>query len=219
MNHGDIHVVLIDNQDSFVYNLVDAFAVSGYRYTVFRNTVPIEQVLAVEPDLICLSPGPGHPLESANMMALIAASLGRIPILGICLGFQALLEHFGGVVQPCGPVHGVTDVMELSAAGLASPIFADLTVDAGPENDFHGTLVPIARYHSLGCLDSEMPAGLVSLATSEAATGRVVMAAQTADGSAIGLQFHPESILSPKGPVILDRCITALLNHSDEKGE
>lgn len=205
----DIHVVLLDNHDSFVYNLVDAFAVGGYRCTVFRNTVSVEEILAAEPDLIVLSPGPGHPLEAGNMMRLIEATIGKIPLLGICLGFQALLEHFGGKVGPCGPVHGTTDRMTLTEAGLESPIFAELTVDAGPENGFQGTKVPIARYHSLGCTQADK---LVSLGTCDSEIGEVIMAAQTPDGKGIGLQFHPESVLSPKGPIILDRCIEALLN-------
>lgn len=108
------HVVLIDNHDSFVYNLVDAFAVAGVRCTVFRNTVPPEHVMAANPDVICLSPGPGHPRDAGHMMQLIDTAIGTVPILGICLGFQALLEHFGGVVAPCGPMHGVTDIMTLT---------------------------------------------------------------------------------------------------------
>ena len=195
----ETHVVMIDNQDSFVYNLVDAFAVAGYRHTVFRNTIPV----------------PGHPRDANNLMGILAAALDRnIPVLGICLGFQALLEHFGGSVRPCGPMHGVTDIMELTEAGLTSKLFDGLTVDAGPENNFTGTQVPIARYHSLGCLTTEIPTNLTPLGTSQATTGPVVMAAttNTTEGTAIGLQFHPESILSPTGPIILDRCITALLN-------
>ena len=212
MPTNEIHVVLIDNHDSFVYNLVDAFATSGYRCTVFRNTVDVAEVLAAQPDLICLSPGPGHPTEAGNLMSLIEKALGQIPLLGICLGFQALLEHLGGSVRPCGPVHGKMDYMTLSAAGLASPLFTGLAVDAGPENNFVGQLVPIARYHSLGCLVTEAPAEITTLSSSSSETGPVVMAAQMAAGTAIGLQFHPESILSPTGPIILERCIDMLVS-------
>ena len=209
----ETHVVMIDNQDSFVYNLVDAFAVAGYRHTVFRNTIPVADVLAANPDLICLSPA-GSPRRQQPHGHPRAALDRNIPVLGICLGFQALLEHFGGSVRPCGPMHGVTDIMELTEAGLTSKLFDGLTVDAGPENNFTGTQVPIARYHSLGCLTTEIPTNLTPLGTSQATTGPVVMAAttNTTEGAAIGLQFHPESILSPTGPIILDRCITALLN-------
>ncbi len=204
------HIVLIDNQDSFVYNLVDAFAVAGYRCTVFRNTVSVADVLAAEPDLICLSPGPGHPREAGNLMAILDAALGEVPVLGICLGFQALLEHFGGTVEPCGPVHGVSDLMRLTDAGVASPLFAGLTVDGGPDApDTVGRLVPVARYHSLGSV--AVPAGLESLATCGSTIGEVVMAAQTRQGAALGLQFHPESVLSPSGPIIIERCVSRLL--------
>lgn len=204
------HVVLIDNHDSFVYNLVDAFAVAGYRCTVFRNTVSIETVLAAEPDLICLSPGPGYPRDAGMLMELIERTLGEVPLLGICLGFQALIEHHGGSVEPCGPVHGTTDNMKLNDAGVAHPVFAGLAIDVEPDRpDLPGRLVPIGRYHSLGCVQA--PAGMTSLGTSASEIGDVIMAAETTDGMAIGLQFHPESVLSPTGPVILSRCVEQLL--------
>lgn len=211
MKAQQAHVVLLDNHDSFVYNLVDAFAVAGYRCTVLRNSVTVTEVLDLEPALICLSPGPGHPREAGCMMDLIGASIGTIPILGICLGFQALLEHHGGEVRPCGPVHGTTDLMTLTNPD--HPLFAGLSIDATPNNNFHGTQVPIARYHSLGCTD--IPPNMVSLGTCDSAIGPVTMAAETHDGeeqtTSIGLQFHPESVLSPSGPIILERCVDKLL--------
>ncbi|ANE05147.1 anthranilate synthase component II [Corynebacterium crudilactis] len=204
------HVVLIDNHDSFVYNLVDAFAVAGYKCTVFRNTVPVETILAANPDLICLSPGPGYPADAGNMMALIERTLGQIPLLGICLGYQALIEHHGGKVEPCGPVHGTTDNMILSDAGVDNPVFAGLAIDGEPDHpEVPGRKVPIARYHSLGCVQA--PEGMESLGTCSSSIGDVIMAAQTVDGKAIGLQFHPESVLSPTGPIILARCVEQLL--------
>ncbi|MGV0350666.1 anthranilate synthase component II [Corynebacterium guaraldiae] len=201
------HVVLIDNHDSFVYNLVDALA--GYNTTVFRNTVPVEEVLAAQPDIIILSPGPGHPRDAGSMMQLIDASLGRIPILGICLGFQALLDHFGGTVEPCGPVHGSSVPMTLTDAGASHPLFQGLTTDSEPDNpNYVGRLVPVARYHSLGC--ANVPAQMRSLAETETAIGPVIMAAETLDGMALGLQFHPESLLTPTGPIMIERCINQL---------
>lgn len=205
------HIVLIDNQDSFVYNLVDAFAVAGYRCTVFRNTVSVADVLAAEPDLICLSPGPGYPADAGNMLELIDRTLGTIPLLGICLGFQALIEHHGGRVEPCGPVHGTTDNMTLTNAGVTHNVFNGLAIDVEPDRpDLPGRLVPIGRYHSLGCV--EPPKGIVSLGTCTSEIGDVVMAAETTDEMAIGLQFHPESVLSPTGPIILGRCVDKLLS-------
>lgn len=204
-------IVLLDNHDSFVYNLVDAL--HGYDFTVFRNTVSVETVLAEDPALIILSPGPGYPAEAGCMMSLLDEALARrIPVLGICLGFQALLEHFDGKVEPCGPVHGKSEVMELTSSGVAHPVFAGLAVDSAPEIPGHvGRKVPVARYHSLGSKAVECPQGIVSLATTETDIGPVIMAATTADSMAIGLQFHPESILTPAGPTILNRCLETLL--------
>ncbi|MDC4233986.1 anthranilate synthase component II [Actinomyces sp. B33] len=201
------HVVLLDNHDSFVYNLVDALA--DHPTTVFRNTVDVDTILDADPDLICLSPGPGHPLDAGSMMDLIAAAITRIPILGICLGFQALLEHHGATVRPCGPVHGRSVPMTLTPAGIDHPIFHGLATDWEPDRpDIPGTQIPVARYHSLGCTDA--PASLRTLAVTDTDIGPVVMAAETLDRTAIGMQFHPESILSPTGPLMLQRCIDAL---------
>lgn len=209
-------IVLIDNHDSFVYNLVDAFATAGFDCTVYRNTVPVAQVLAAEPDLICLSPGPGHPRDAGEMTALIDAASGTVPILGICLGFQALIEHHGGTVEPCGPVHGISEQMELTDRGTAHPVFAGLTVDGGPDlPEETGRRVPVARYHSLGT--TTPPAGIEPLATIPAEIGEVVMAGETADGTALGLQFHPESVLSPTGPLILARSVGHLLKQPMKK--
>lgn len=125
------HIVLLDNHDSFVYNLVDALA--GFDTTVFRNTVAVHDVLRAQPDIIVLSPGPGHPRDAGCMMELIDATLGTIPILGVCLGFQALLEHHGGAVEPCGPVHGKSVPMTLTEAGVTHPVFQDLATDTEPD--------------------------------------------------------------------------------------
>ena len=210
------HVVLIDNHDSFVYNLVDALA--GYNTTVFRNSVPVEEVLAAKPDIIILSPGPGHPRDAGSMMPLIDASLGRIPILGICLGFQALLDHFGGTVEPCGPVHGSSVPMTLTDAGARHPIFQSLTTDSEPDNpDYVGRFLPVARYHSLGC--ANIPDEMRSLASTETDIGPVTMAAETLDGKAIGLQFHPESLLTPTGPIMIERCIEQLSAEPTMEGD
>lgn len=200
-------VLLLDNHDSFVYNLVDAL--SGYDTVVMRNTVTVTEVLAQQPDMIVLSPGPGHPTEAGCMMELIDTVLGKIPLLGICLGFQALLEHHGGEVAPCGPVHGSTDTMILTEAGTQHPVFKGLTTDVEPDQpDYVGTQVPIARYHSLGCVS--LPQGLRALGYID----DIVMAAETEDGLALGLQFHPESVLTPTGPIMLERCVEQLVSKS-----
>ncbi|WP_018118122.1 anthranilate synthase component II [Corynebacterium mastitidis] len=210
------HIVLVDNHDSFVYNLVDALRAGGHRCTVFRNSVPTAEVLAARPDLLVLSPGPGHPREAGTMMETLARALDLgVPTLGICLGFQALLEHFGGSVVPCGPVHGTTDVMRLTSAAADSGIFHGLTIDAEPDHpEREGRAVPVARYHSLGC--TAAPEGMEALGWSDSRIGEVIMAARCTDRPAIGLQFHPESVLSPSGPILLDRLISHLLTHRKE---
>lgn len=195
-------IVLLDNQDSFVYNLVDALA--DYDTVVYRNTVSAETVLAADPELIVLSPGPGYPADAGCMMEVIERAQGRIPILGICLGYQALVEHFGGRVEPCGPEHGSSIGMQLTDEGLS--LFDGLTTDDIPGKP--GREVPVARYHSLGA--TAAPEGIVPLAWTDTQIGPVIMAAETADKMSIGLQFHPESILTPGGPMILNRCVTRL---------
>jgi len=217
-------IVLLDNHDSFVYNLVDAFAgLEGQDTVVYRNSVSADTVLGTDgadgaaPDLIVLSPGPGYPRDAGCMMEVIERAQGRIPILGICLGYQALVEHHGGRVEPCGPEHGSSISMMLTDAGLDSPIFAGLTTDGVPGEP--GRAVPVARYHSLGATDE--PDGMRALAWTETRIGDVIMAAETTDRMSIGLQFHPESILTPAGPIILQRCVEQLLNRTTNatKGE
>ncbi|WP_151529696.1 MULTISPECIES: gamma-glutamyl-gamma-aminobutyrate hydrolase family protein [Corynebacterium] len=208
------HIVVIDNFDSFVYNLVDAIAATEHRITVVRNTTPVAEVQALQPDLLVLSPGPSYPAEAGTMMQLIAAELGSTPMLGICLGFQALIEHCGGVVAPCGPVHGRMSDMVLSEAGARSALFTGLSVDPHPDRSTGaGDHVPVARYHSLGCVD--VPERIESLGTCPSDSSDVIMAGIIRGAEdrtdAIGLQFHPESILSPSGPHIIHRAIDILL--------
>lgn len=193
-------IVIIDNQDSFVYNLAAELQTANTRLSVYRNTVPAATILNQEPDLICLSPGPGHPRQAGNLMEIIEQASARVPLLGICLGFQALLEHHGGEVRPVGAVHGQAHELTLTDAGQTHTLFQHL----GPN-------IHVARYHSLGCTD--VPPALTSLAQ----IGPICMAAQTRDGTALGLQFHPESILTTAGPKILANAIQYLqqtpLNH------
>lgn len=169
---------------------MDAFA--EHDCVVFRNTVDVQKVLAVQPDVICLSPGPGHPREAGNLMNIVAKSYGKIPLLGICLGFQAILEHLGCAVVPCGPVHGVADTLTLTEAG---------------EEFFDGE-TRVARYHSLGCVT--VTKNLLTLGTCESEIGKVIMAAYSPEEKVLGLQFHPESILSPTGPQILEKALVTL---------
>ena len=205
-------VVLLDNRDSFVYNLVEQFATLGSQIEVYRNNVQASRVLAaLEPTeaereagrrpVLCLSPGPGYPATSGCLMELIATALEQaIPTLGICLGFQALVEACGGRVAPVGPVHGRSDRVEVTEAGRTDPAFTVL--NGGP--------LDVARYHSLGT--RTLPEALVSLARTapenDSGSCGIVMAARHRSVPAVGLQFHPESILTPQGPALL-KAITA----------
>ena len=209
-------IVMLDNQDSFVYNLVDVLRDTGdHEMVVYRNTVSADTVLAANPDLIVLSPGPGYPADTGCMMEVIGRAQGRIPILGICLGYQALIEHHGGRVSPCGPEHGTSRPMRLTEAGGASVLFSGLTTGGTPTEPSNS--VPVARYHSLGA--TQEPEGMHALAWADTEIGEVIMAAETTDSMAIGLQFHPESILTPAGPIMLERCVTQLLQKGANNGK
>ena len=209
-------IVMLDNQDSFVYNLVDVLRDTGdHEMVVYRNTVSADTVLAANPDLIVLSPGPGYPADTGCMMEVIGRAQGRIPILGICLGYQALIEHHGGRVSPCGPEHGTSRPMRLTEAGRASVLFSGLTTGGTPTEPSNS--VPVARYHSLGA--TQEPEGMHALAWADTEIGEVIMAAETTDSMAIGLQFHPESILTPAGPIMLERCVTQLLQKGANNGK
>ncbi|WP_136193173.1 anthranilate synthase component II [Actinomyces procaprae] len=204
-----MRVVLLDNRDSFVYNLVDQFASLGADIEVYRNTAPANTVLRAlnpadgahadavggERPVLCLSPGPGHPRTSGNLMELISAALERgIPTLGICLGFQAIVEACGGSIGRVGPVHGRSVRVELTGAGHADPAFRAL-----PDGR-----LDVARYHSLGT--RELPPPLQALAVTGAGDPvgpDAVMAARHRSRPVVGLQFHPESVLTPQGPGIL----------------
>lgn len=215
-------IVLVDNRDSFVYNLLDACATvtaeRGARLSVVRNSVSPGEVLALEPSLVVLSPGPGHPSTSGRLPEIVDACFERgVPLLGICLGFQAILEHFGGQVGRCGAVHGVTDDIALTLSGEGSPLFRGLAGGSGA-----APTLPVARYHSLGC--RRAPRHVEALAWGTSEQGPVLMAGQTRSraaggpGPSVGFQFHPESILSPVGPSLLERTIDALLNEAPTPG-
>ena len=204
-----MRVVLLDNRDSFVYNLVDQFAALGANVEVYRNSAPVTTVLRAlesggddhararrgERPVLCLSPGPGHPRASGCLMELIDAAVTRgVPTLGICLGFQAIVEGCGGAIGRVGPVHGRSVRVEPTGAGGADAAFEALA--GGP--------LDVARYHSLGT--RELPEALVPLAVTAAADPAgpgIVMAARHRTRPVVGLQFHPESVLTPQGPGIL----------------
>lgn len=181
------HLLLIDNYDSFTYNLVQAFLVLGAQVDVYRNDqITVEQALDAEPTHLCISPGPGRPENAGVSLDMIAAFERRVPILGVCLGHQSLVHHFGGrIVSAERLMHGKTSMIEHDGktiyAGLGRPF------EAG-------------RYHSLAAESDSMPENLVVTAQ----TGRgEIMGVRHRDLPIEGVQFHPESILTPEGDKLM----------------
>jgi anthranilate synthase component 2 len=189
-----LRIVFVDNFDSFTWNLVDEFARRGAEVEVWRNTTPAPMVLeraATGPAMIVLSPGPGTPADAGCCIELIRLAEGRVPVLGVCLGHQAMVEAFGGLVGPAGEVvHGKTSrVMhqgDALFAGVPSPFV-------------------VGRYHSLAA--QRLPDVLETTAVIERAGAPLVMAVRHRTAAMVGVQFHPESILTPDGGRIIDNAI------------
>ncbi len=180
-------VALIDNYDSFTFNLVHYLGELGADVAVWRNDeISVEDTLARAPDAIVLSPGPCTPNEAGICLDLVRAASETTPILGVCLGHQAIGQAFGGdVVRAPHPMHGKVSRIEHNARGL----FRGLN---GP---FQAT-----RYHSLVIERSSVPDQLE--VTAEADAG-VIMGVAHRERPAYGVQFHPESIASEHGRQIL----------------
>ena len=174
-------VLVIDNYDSFTFNLVQYLGELGATVEVVRNDeVSVRDLLGREFDRVVVSPGPCTPAEAGISSEAIAAFAGAgVPVLGVCLGHQALVEVFGGSVVRGDPVHGKSAEVEHDGrtifAGLSNPL-------------------PVGRYHSL-IADPDLPEALEVTADFEG----VVMAVRHRDLPAEGVQFHPESILTPEG--------------------
>ncbi|HUX73469.1 MAG TPA: aminodeoxychorismate/anthranilate synthase component II [Steroidobacteraceae bacterium] len=180
-------LLLIDNYDSFTYNLVQAFLVLGAEVDVRRNdAISVEQAMAMDHSHLVISPGPGTPHDAGVSLAMIEALAGRVPILGVCLGHQALVEAFGGKVVRAGRL----------MHGKVSPVVHDgLGVFAGLPREF-----PAGRYHSLIADPQSMPAALI--VTARTALGEI-MGVRHRQLPIEGVQFHPESVLTPEGPAIM----------------
>jgi len=180
-------LLLIDNYDSFTYNLVQAFMVLGAEVLVHRNdALTVEAAAALAPTHLCISPGPGTPRDAGVSMRMIEAFAGRVPVLGVCLGHQSMVEVWGGEVVRAGRLmHGKVSLVEHEGAGV-----------------FAGLPRPFAagRYHSLIARPESMPDVLeVTARTREGE----IMGARHRELAVEGVQFHPESILTPDGPALL----------------
>jgi anthranilate synthase/aminodeoxychorismate synthase-like glutamine amidotransferase len=180
-------LLLIDNYDSFTYNLAHGFAALGVDVTVARNDqIDTTAAVAMRPTHLVISPGPGRPVETGISRVLIETFHGQIPILGVCLGHQLIAELYGGRVAAADRiVHGKAGVVVRVAD---DPLLAGLgdTFDAG-------------RYHSLIACDP-LPDALMVTARSDDGE---VMALRHRSAPTHGVQFHPESILTPTGPTLL----------------
>ena len=195
-----LRIFMVDNYDSFTFNLVDYFRRFNCEVIVYRNRLDVDIIGDMEPDLIVLSPGPSIPANAGNLLEVIERYYRRYPIFGICLGHQALIEFFGGelglLAYPCH--------------GKQSPIRHDgKTIYRGIPNPFMG-----GRYHSL--IGKVIPASLEVSATTATTNGDIVMGVRHRRLPIEGVQFHPESILTfPTGLKIIQNVVEwAKTNHS-----
>lgn len=181
-------VLLIDNYDSFSYNLVQLIGGINKDIRVIRNDAfTADEAAALRPTHIVLSPGPGYPKSAGICEEIIQKMKGTVPILGVCLGHQAICEVFGGNIVPAKELmHGKQCRIHIANG---SRIFQGLP-----------TIIPAARYHSLIADRSTLPDELLVIAEDNM---QEVMAVKHRDYELYGLQFHPESILTPQGAVII----------------
>jgi len=180
-------LLLIDNYDSFTYNLVQAFMLLGADVQVYRNDeISVEQALAFRPSHLCISPGPGRPDDAGLSLQMLAAFERRVPILGVCLGHQSLVQHFGGrIVSADRLMHGKTSMIGHDGR----------TIFEGLSQPFQA-----GRYHSLAAEPASLPPVLEVSARSEQGE---IMGVRHRELPVEGVQFHPESVLTPEGNRLL----------------
>lgn len=185
-------LLMIDNYDSFTWNLVQYFAELGAEVKVVRNdeyTVP--ELLAMQPERVVISPGPCTPNEAGVSLAVIQAFAGLVPILGVCLGHQSIGQVFGGeVVRAAQPMHGKTSAVYHHNTGVFNQLNNPLTA---------------TRYHSLVVAPTRLPADLDITAWTQTEQGELeaIMGLQHRTLNIEGVQFHPESILTDQGHELL----------------
>lgn len=180
-------VLLIDNYDSFTYNLVQAFLVLDAEVVVYRNDqITLASAQSLNPTHLVISPGPGRPDDAGISLQMIAAFAGKVPVLGVCLGHQSLVQHFGGkIIAAQRLMHGKTSSIEHDGktlfAGLPKPC-------------------EVGRYHSLAADRKLIPAMLEVTART---TDGEIMGVRHRELVVEGVQFHPESVLTPDGDQLL----------------
>jgi len=180
-------ILLIDNYDSFTYNLVQAFAAKGAEVLTIRNdAITVAEARAIEPTHLVISPGPGRPDDAGVSLEMIAAFAGSIPMLGVCLGHQCLVQHYGGeIIRAERLMHGKTSMVTHDGGSL-----------------FEGMSQPFeaGRYHSL-CADATcLPAELAITAKTDRGE---IMGVRHKTMQLEGVQFHPESVLTPEGDMLM----------------
>ncbi|WP_430535693.1 aminodeoxychorismate/anthranilate synthase component II [Listeria rocourtiae] len=180
-------ILLIDNYDSFTYNLYQYLLELGKEVRVVKNDqITLAEVCEINPESIVISPGPGTPDEAGVSLAIIQQFSGKIPILGICLGHQAIVQAFGGeIVRAPEPVHGKTSIITNDQEGVFTSLSARFSV---------------TRYHSLIASEPYFPSELIITAKTE---DDLIMAVRHREFLVEGVQFHPEAILSEHGHEIL----------------
>ena len=180
-------VLLIDNYDSFTYNLVQSFLVLGAEVEVHRNDqITVEEANGIDATHLVISPGPGRPEDAGVSLEMIAAYEGKLPILGVCLGHQSLVHHFGGnIISAARLMHGKTSLIEHDGKSL-----------------FNGLSQPceVGRYHSLAAERDSIPDVLEVTART---SGGEIMGVRHRELPIEGVQFHPESVLTPEGDQLL----------------
>ncbi|MEO2266128.1 aminodeoxychorismate/anthranilate synthase component II [Pseudoalteromonas pernae] len=188
-------IYFLDNVDSFSYNLVDEFALLNQELVVYRNTVDARTIFErmcaeTKPVVLVLSPGPGAPSDAGCLMELIELCKGKFPMLGICLGQQALTQAYGGVVGHANEtVHGKSSTVNL---------------ESHPALEGFGDTLVVARYHSL--VATHVPQCIRVIAHYQG----MPMAISHEQDKVLGYQFHPESILTPHGAVLLKQSLAYL---------
>lgn len=184
-------ILVLDNYDSFTYNLVQFLGELGGNPVVYRNdALSVEEALALKPDSIVISPGPGEPADAGISIPLIRATAGRVPLLGVCLGHQGIGEAFGGRVVRAGRLmHGKTTQVTHLGTELFEGVANPLTV---------------MRYHSLVVSPENFPSELEMTAWAmDRPRGQEIMALRHREHPIFGVQFHPESIATESGKTLL----------------
>lgn len=182
-----VRMLLVDNYDSFTYNLVQAFAAHGADVMVYRNDmISVVEGLALDPTHLVISPGPGRPEDAGVSLAMIGAFAGKVPVLGVCLGHQCIVQQQGGeIVRAERLMHGKTSRIKHDGK----------TVFEGISQPFE-----VGRYHSLCAASESLPDTLEI--TAETDSG-VIMGVRHLTQRTEGVQFHPESILTPEGDTLM----------------